>query len=586
LQSKVNFEILIGDNGSDDGSDFLLEKTYANEKRVCIVRNNANLGFSKANNLLIEKASGDYLLFLNPDCIVKQDTLSNMLTYLENDEKVGMAGCLIRNPDGSEQAGSRRHIPTPWRSFVSVFGLSRIFKNHPNFNHIAMNDQPLPEQPVSVEAISGAFMFVRRSAMEKVGGMDENYFIHCEDLDWCMAFRKAGWRILFVPDVEIMHVKGVPTASHPYRVEYHKHRGMIFFYKKFFRYQYPGILMWLVTLSVWVRFIGRSLKIWLSSLFKVPATPWKGQPDTLSSLEPSGQEMSSGKTTKETVLVTGATNQIGHFLLPLLIEKDFHVHAISRSKEQSNVDPRITWHQADIGDNDDLPTVQATMLIHLAPLHTLPALLPQLSQHGIKRIIAFSTTSRFTKANSKNEKEQHIAKEFTAAENDLANTCKKLGIDWTVFRPTLVYGCGRDKNISDIISFIKRFGFFPLVGKAHGLRQPVHAEDLAQACLQAASSETTQNKSYNLSGGNTLSYHAMVETIFQAMDKKTRIIHIPRFIYKIFLFCLSHLPGYNHITPEMADRMNQDLCFDHQEAVNDFGYSPRPFASSQINTTH
>ena len=93
-----------------------------------------------------------------------------------------------------------------------------------------------------------------------------HYFIHCEDLDWCMAFRKAGWKILFVPDLEITHVKGVPTASRPYMVEYHKHRGMIYFYNKFFRHQYPGVLMWLVIMSVWLRFFGRCFKIWLFSL--------------------------------------------------------------------------------------------------------------------------------------------------------------------------------------------------------------------------------------------------------------------------------------------------------------------------------
>ncbi len=266
LQSKANFEILVGDNGSADGSDFILEKTFAHENRLHLSRNKVNLGFAKANNKLIAKAAGDYLLFLNPDCIIKDETISRMLQHMEKQRDIGMAGCLIRNPDGTEQAGGRRQIPTPWRSFVSIFGISRLFKKHHRFSHIAMNKQPLPEKPISVEAISGAFMFVRRTAIEKVGGMDENYFIHCEDLDWCMRFRKIGWKILFVPDVEIMHVKGVPTASNPFRVEYHKHRGMILFYNKFFRHQYPGIMMWMVVGSVWLRFLCRLPGLWLISL--------------------------------------------------------------------------------------------------------------------------------------------------------------------------------------------------------------------------------------------------------------------------------------------------------------------------------
>jgi hypothetical protein len=107
-----------------------------------------------------------------------------------------------------------------------------------------------------VEAISGAFMFVRREALEQVGPLDEGYFLHCEDLDWCMRFQQAGWQVLFVPDVEVTHYKGHSSKHQPIKILWHMHRGMVRFYRKFFRARYPLPLMWLVVAGVWVRFSG------------------------------------------------------------------------------------------------------------------------------------------------------------------------------------------------------------------------------------------------------------------------------------------------------------------------------------------
>jgi GT2 family glycosyltransferase len=159
------------------------------------------------------------------------------------------------NGDGSEQGGGRRAVPTPWRSFVRAFGLYRFASRWPDlFYDFHLHTQPLPEVPVEVEAISGACMLVRREAVEDVGLWDEGYFLHCEDLDWCMRFREKGWKILFVPDARINHALGACSRSRRVFVEWHKHKGMVRFYGKFFRHQYPGALMWLVTLGVWVRF--------------------------------------------------------------------------------------------------------------------------------------------------------------------------------------------------------------------------------------------------------------------------------------------------------------------------------------------
>jgi GT2 family glycosyltransferase len=122
------------------------------------------------------------------------------------------------------------------------------------FYDFHLHKQPMPEQPIQVEAISGALMLVRREAMEDVGIWDEEYFLHCEDLDWCMRFRQKSWQILFVPGAKVFHQWGACSRARPVFVEWHKHRGMMRFYRKFFRQQYPGALMWLVAAGVWLRF--------------------------------------------------------------------------------------------------------------------------------------------------------------------------------------------------------------------------------------------------------------------------------------------------------------------------------------------
>jgi GT2 family glycosyltransferase len=255
LASTVSVEVIVADNGSTDGSIDSLRELVGENPRLKIVENGANLGFSRANNLALRYARGDYLLFLNPDCLIYPDTLREVLSVIGTRSDVGMAGCLIRNPDGTEQAGCRRSIPTLWRSVVRAFGLYRFAGKWPRlFYDFHLHKQPLPDCPIEVEVVSGACMLVRREAIEDVGLWDEGYFLHCEDLDWCLRFRQKGWKILFVPDARVVHEQGACSRSRPIFVEWHKHRGMVRFYRKFFRKRYPGVLMWVVVFGVWLRF--------------------------------------------------------------------------------------------------------------------------------------------------------------------------------------------------------------------------------------------------------------------------------------------------------------------------------------------
>jgi GT2 family glycosyltransferase len=253
---KTISSIIIVDNASTDSSLSTLIAQFQHEPRLSIIRNTTNLGFSAGCNIGCRQAAERYILFLNPDCILQPDSLRHLLQALEADPETGMVGGHIQNPDGTEQGGGRRDVPSPWRAFVRASGLYRLEKFWPElFPDFHLHKKPLPDKPIAVEATTGAMMLVRREALQAVGGWDEGYFLHCEDLDLCMRFRQQGWKILFVPDARAIHYQGTCSKARPVFVAWHKHRGMIRFYRKFFGTAYPPLLMGLVICGVWLRFM-------------------------------------------------------------------------------------------------------------------------------------------------------------------------------------------------------------------------------------------------------------------------------------------------------------------------------------------
>ena len=251
LNCPLEIKVIVVDNASADDSLEALQDL----PNIKIIKNSSNLGFAAACNIGMRDTISPFVLFLNPDCFFEPGTLCKLLDAMELDERVGMVGGLLINADGTEQQGARRAVPTPWRSFFRAFVLARFATICPRlFYDFNLHKEPLPDHPIEVEAISGACMLVRREVVQKVGKWDEGYFLHCEDLDWCMRFRQAGWKILFVPAAEIIHIAGVCGRNRPVFVEWNKHKGMVYFYRKFFRHRYPSILMNIVSAGVWIRF--------------------------------------------------------------------------------------------------------------------------------------------------------------------------------------------------------------------------------------------------------------------------------------------------------------------------------------------
>ena len=201
--------------------------------------------------------------------------------------------------------------------------------------------------------------------------------------------------------------------------------------------------------------------------------------------------------------------------------------------------------------------------------------LPYLSNDELRRVVLFTSTSIVTKLNSDIAAERDGLRRLAEGEQQTIDICERMGIGWTVLRPTMIYDEGRDANVTRLATLIEKFGFMPLAGSGAGLRQPVHAEDLAIGALRAASSEAAKNKVYALPGPDTISYREMTGRIFDGLGKPRRIISLPPMLWRAaFALARPFLPNAN---VAMGNRMAKDMVFDASPAIQDFGWNPRGF---------
>lgn len=254
----LSFEVIVVDNNSRDNSLKLVEEfKKALGKRsdsLIIIANNENSGFSRANNIGIKESSGRYVLFLNSDTVVPEKTLEHMVTFMDEHEDAGAATCFVRLANGELDDAAHRGFPTPWNALCHFSGLSRIFPGTMFFNgyHMAWKDL---QKTHEIDALAGAFMIVRREAGKAVKWWDEDYFFYGEDIDFCYMLKQNGWKIYFVPQVEILHLKGASsgirkesqkttTASLETKrwVTNQRFNAMKTFYKKHYYGKYPGFL--------------------------------------------------------------------------------------------------------------------------------------------------------------------------------------------------------------------------------------------------------------------------------------------------------------------------------------------------------
>jgi GT2 family glycosyltransferase len=264
LETKnIQHEIIVVDNNSSDSSAKMVRKEFP---QVKIVVNKENVGFSKANNqgIKISKESR-YVLFLNPDTIIRQNALEEMIKFMDSHKDAGASTCKLVMLNGEIDDATHRGFPTPWNSFCHFSGLARIFPKSRIFAGYNLGWMNL-DSSHKIDVLAGAFMLVRREAGEDAKWWDEDYFFYGEDIDFCYMLKEKGWNIYYVPQISITHFKGVSggiksvskditTASTETkkRVTKWRFKAMKIFYNKHYKQKYPWIVNSLVNLGISIK---------------------------------------------------------------------------------------------------------------------------------------------------------------------------------------------------------------------------------------------------------------------------------------------------------------------------------------------
>lgn len=244
-------EIILVDNGNFPGE---AEKAAEGEGApVRILSGQGNIGFAAGCNLAAKAATGDYLLIINPDAVLSEGGLARLLEDGARLARPWLMGARLVGPDGVEQQGSRRRVLTPWSAFVEAAKLYRLAPQHPYFQRFNLHTDDCPGDVAETPTLSGAVMFLPRADYDAVGGMDERYFLHVEDVDFCLRFAKAGGKVWFNPHVAVTHYKSSSRAN-PVKIEARKTAGIVRYFHTHFSDAYPKPFLWLVDGALWAMF--------------------------------------------------------------------------------------------------------------------------------------------------------------------------------------------------------------------------------------------------------------------------------------------------------------------------------------------
>jgi hypothetical protein len=245
-----SYEIIVVDDASSDGSAAMIREKYP---QVKVIENEINKGYVRSNNIGIRASSGRYIMSLNSDTVVLVGSIDKIIRFLDNNPDAGAAGPKLLNSDGSIQGQARRGFPTPLNSFFYFSGLSRLFpKSHLMGGYLLtyLDDRTTTE----VDSLCGAAMIVKRDIIDKVGLMDESYFMYGDDIDWCYRIKQAGWKVYYLPEAEVIHYGGRGgSRRRSYRNIVEFYRAMAIFYKKHYSPGHNFIMNWLIYSAVWFK---------------------------------------------------------------------------------------------------------------------------------------------------------------------------------------------------------------------------------------------------------------------------------------------------------------------------------------------
>lgn len=247
-------EVIVADNDSHDGAVERIAARFAQNPKVRILYNGKNLGFGAACNRGAAVATGDAVLLLNPDCLLEDDSIARLRSVLDADSHIGLVGALQVDAAGHVDPASRRRDPLLKRALMTASGLARCASCWPGLAGVDMPASTNGPAIETIDAVSGALMLLPRAVFERVGGFDEGYFLHCEDLDLCRRVRDAGFRVVCANEVRVVHGKGGSSRHRPVFVAWHKRRGMWRWFVKFDPAALNPLLRALVRCGIWTAF--------------------------------------------------------------------------------------------------------------------------------------------------------------------------------------------------------------------------------------------------------------------------------------------------------------------------------------------
>lgn len=246
---NMDCEVYVVDNNSVDGSVEMVKQDFPEVK---LIANKNNVGFSKANNQAIRLAKGKYVLLLNPDTLVEEDTFTKVVNYMNAHPEAGGLGVHMIDGKGNFLPESKRGLPTPWVAFYKIFGLSKLFPKSKRFGryHLTYLDK---NQIHEVEILSGAFMLLRKTVLDKTGLLDEDYFMYGEDIDLSYRIIKAGYKNIYFPDTRIIHYKGESTKKSSVNYVFVFYKAMVIFARKHFSSKRAQLFSILIKLAIFLR---------------------------------------------------------------------------------------------------------------------------------------------------------------------------------------------------------------------------------------------------------------------------------------------------------------------------------------------
>ncbi|MGE3624611.1 MAG: glycosyltransferase family 2 protein [Bdellovibrionales bacterium] len=253
LAEPLISEVILVNNGNAYKTSHWLSELTLQDARIKVLTPQNNIGFSAGCNYGAWHTQNEYLAFINPDLILLPGSLDTILRELQSDPAIWICGARLLNPDGSEQRGGRRELLTPWRSFVELTRLDKLFPRHPYFRRFHQHEEEVITTPFDVPTISGAFMVMRRSVFRILGGFDDHMFMHVEDSDLCIRILQKGGRVRYCGNAPVRHFLSTSDAAKCF-VNWHKTRSATYFFHKHFTGAYPSWALSLMAILLWCRF--------------------------------------------------------------------------------------------------------------------------------------------------------------------------------------------------------------------------------------------------------------------------------------------------------------------------------------------